>query len=159
MAKAKQDSVFNEDVLLNKEVDTDFAAEYTPVPGGEYVATIDDGKNAIKVTQTVFEDGNSRINCALLWKIDADDKLKQYMKADNVYVTQRFRLNLDEDGNFETGPNKNVALGNLRTIFGKDGIKGWALTLLKGQGPAQISTRVKDGMYAEVKTVTPLEDA
>lgn len=150
------DSTFNPDVFMNSEVAEAMETKFSPVPEGEYVASIDD----IKVRSA-----KEAVLLDVSWNI-LDDALKATMNMDKVIVRQSIFLDVEPDGRLMTGPNKNVRLGRLRQGLGqnKPG-QAWNFRMLKGAGPVKITVTQrhvqKEGTdetdtYNDVSKVTAL---
>lgn len=151
------DSTFDPDTFMSAEVTGEMSTKFTPIPEGEYVATIDDIKiRAVKNGGRVLD---------VSWNI-MDDNLKQTMNMEKIVVRQGIFLDVEPNGALSLGPNKNVRLGRLREGLGqnKPG-QPWNFRMLKGAGPAKISvsqrSEQKEGesepvIYNDVLKVTPL---
>ena len=124
-------SIFDPDRFLSTPTEDSFETKYTPLPEDWYVGYVDkveagttnNGAPFMRVTYKVLLEGNAR----------------ELMGRDEMLVNQTIWLDLDDAGNLQVGPNKNVALGQLREAAGQnDRGKPWSPQQLVGAGPIKV---------------------
>lgn len=146
-------STFNPDTFLNTETDAANATAYTPVPEGEFTASI----KAIK--PRVLTDGRAVLD--VTWTVD-DEAARQETGMAEPSVRQTVWLDTTESGGLDFGKGKNVGLGRLRDAVGQNAAgKPWAPGMLVGQvAKVKVSHSIdkRDGVTinADVKAVLPL---
>lgn len=146
-------SSFNPDTFLNTESTSANATTYTPVPEGEFNASI----KAIK--PRVLTDGRAVLD--VTWTVD-DEQARQETGMAEPSVRQTLWLDTTESGGLDFGKGKNVGLGKVREACGQNQAgKTWAPGMLVGQvAKVKVSHSIdkRDGVTvnAEVKAVLPL---
>ena len=127
-------STFNPDSFLHTQTEAVLDTKYTPVPEGEYASAYIEKVEA----RTINTQNGPAPQMVITWEIQ-DEALAQKLGRDKVFVRQNFWLDIDDNGNLESGTNKNVPLGQVREVFGqnKPG-KAWSPQFLVGQGPARV---------------------
>ena len=146
-------SSFNPDVFLNTETAESNATTYTPVPEGEFNASI----KTIKTR--VLTDGRAVLDIS--WTVDDEDARTETGMAEPS-VRQTIWLDTTESGGLDFGKGKNVGLGRLRDAVGQNQAgKPWAPGMLLGQvAKVKVSHSIdkRDGVtiQADVKAVLPL---
>jgi len=98
-------SSFNPDTFLNTETDSASATNYTPVPEGEFNASI----KAIK--PRVLTDGRAVLD--VTWTVD-DEVARQETGMAEPSVRQTIWLDTTESGGLDFGKGMNVRLGRAR---------------------------------------------
>jgi len=124
-------SVFDPTQFLQQTVTESFETRMTPVPEGEYLASID--KIALR---TLPNTGQPILD--ITWNV-LDDALKQSLGLPKVTVRQSVFLDLTAEGKLDYGANKNVRLGQIREALNQN-TKGqpWGPMMLNGAGPAKV---------------------
>jgi hypothetical protein len=146
-------SAFNPDTFLNTETDSANSSTYTPVPEGEFNASI----KAIK--PRVLTDGRAVLD--VTWTVDDEIARNETGMADPM-VRQTLWLDTTESGGLDFGKGKNVGLGRLREAVGQNQAgKPWAPGMLVGQvAKVKVGHSIdkRDGVTinADVKAVLPL---
>lgn len=140
--------------LLNAAPTEALATQMTPVPEGDWMASIDD----LTFKQVKTKNGDRPV-MTVTWEIH-DEGLKAQMDREQIMVRQDLWLDLDETGGLATGQDMNVALGRLRQVFGQNE-PGVPLGALKGTGRVLIHVKHRkvegrDGVFQEVDRVAPL---
>lgn len=136
-------SVFNPNTFLSQETTEVLQTKYTPIPSAEYEAFIDD----LKADTIKTQDGEKPIMRVTFRLVGAAiDAYRQAMSLSPdapLTVRQDYWLDLNEQGGFDIGPNKNVKLGQLRDYVGqnKPGMP-WSPAMLKGQGPVLVQVGI-----------------
>jgi hypothetical protein len=152
----------NLDHLLNQSVDAPNATKMRPIPEADGVlALIDDIELDTISAKKGKSAGQEFPKLIIKWKI-LDESLKAAMEREELFIQQNFILDLDRLGNIDTGPDKNVRLGQLRDAVNLNGA-GFTLGQLKGAGPALIkitqrpkSEQEPDIIYNDVSRVTKM---
>ena len=146
-------SSFNPDTFLNTETSEANATAYTPVPEGEFQASIK------SIKPRVLTDGRAVLD--VTWIVD-DEVARQETGMAEPSVRQTLWLDTTESGGLDFGKGKNVGLGRLREVLGQNAPgKPWAPGMLVG-GVAKVkvshSIDKRDGVTinADVKAVLPL---
>lgn len=149
-------SVFDPKSFLQQSVDGgNFETRTTPIPAGEYPASIE------SIDMEVYTKKGVSYAAKVRWSI-LDDNVKAALGLPKVTVRQTVFLDINESGQLEKGANKNIALGRIRAALGQENVTPWALALLIGAGPAKIKVtqRADDNdasiIYNDVGAVTKL---
>ena len=146
-------SAFNPDTFLNTETSSANSVQYTPVPEGEFNASI----KAIK--PRVLTDGRAVLD--VTWTVD-DEQARNETGMAEPSVRQTVWLDTTESGGLDFGKGKNVGLGKLRDAVNQNASgKPWAPGMLVGQvAKIKVSHSIdkRDGtsINADVKAVTKL---
>lgn len=146
-------SSFNPDLFLNTETESANSSTYTPVPEGEFNASI----KAIK--PRVLTDGRAVLD--VTWTVD-DEVARNETGMAEPMVRQTLWLDTTESGGLDFGKGKNVGLGRLREAVGQNQAgKPWAPGMLVGQVAKvkvghSIDKRDSVTINADVKAVLPL---
>lgn len=146
-------SAFNPDVFLNTEATEANATAYTPVPEGEFNASIK------TIKPRVLTDGRAVLDIS--WVVD-DEQARTETGMAEPSVRQTIWLDTTESGGLDFGKGKNVGLGRLRDAVGQNQAgKPWAPGMLVGQvAKVKVSHSIdkRDGVtiQADVKAVLPL---
>ena len=128
---------FDPEKFMNAAVDPN-ATVFEVCPEGEYPMMIDtDPKQLIpeELSGVSSKSGQPyhfwqmNLNC-----IVNSDAVKAKLGREKVTVRLRLNLDFDAVGNLETGPNKNVSLGQLRDALSQNQ-PGWTPARLLGAGP------------------------
>lgn len=159
--------MFNASEFMQTQMDKPLETEYTMVPIGEFMATIDDfTSDAFEVIDFTYKQGPLAGTPGQMTKVTLpfviqDDRVKKELQRDKVTISKQLILDLEDNGAIATGPNKNIELGRIRAAVGQD--KGpWSFANLRGAGPLMVKvTHVeytrKDGSKgkrAEIERVT-----
>ena len=135
-------SAFNPDTFLTMETADALPSKYTPVPRAEYRAFVDD----VEPRTVKTKNGDSPMLTVTFDIRDADDvKASIGLKPEQkLTVRQDYWLDLNEQGGFDIGPNKNVKLGILREALNqnKPG-QPWSPAMMKGQGPVLLQVDIE----------------
>jgi hypothetical protein len=125
-------STFDPDTFLHSvKTSAAMATEYPTIPDGDYRAMIiNDAKHPMKVRQSPRRDGSGISTIVdLFYKIDAPGN----KDADGRFVRQSLFLDLDEAGNLDSSPDRNVGLGQLRAAVGQNQAgETWGFHKLEG---------------------------
>lgn len=146
-------STFDPNSFLNTEVNEANATAYTPVPEGEYPASIK------KLTPRVLTDGRAVIDVSMV--IDDADVREETGMAEPL-VRYTLWLDLTDSGTLDFGKGKNVGLGRLRDALGQNiSGKPWQPGMLIGgvcKAKVTHSIDKRDGVtvQANVSAVSPL---
>lgn len=146
-------STFNPDTFLNTEANEANSTEYTPVPEGEFTASIK------SIKPRVLSDGRAVLD--VNWIVD-DEAARQETGMAEPSVRQTLWLDVTDAGGLDFGRGKNVGLGRLREAVGQNQSgKPWAPGMLVGQvAKVKVSHSIdkRDGktIQADVKAVLPL---
>lgn len=137
------------------------ATTFENVMEGEYVFMLD---TEIEFSEIKWQDRSTgadrsapvaRVNL-ILQDAGKGAAEKARLQRDKVTVRCDLTLDLDNNGQLDTGPNKNIVLGQLREALGQN-TPGWTFNQLKGAGPVigKVSHRADKNdpqkKYAEVK--------
>lgn len=122
-------SAFDPNTFMNTEVTESNATTYTPVPEGEFTASIK------SVTPRVLTDGRAVFD--LQWIVD-DEQARNETGMAEPMVRQTLWLDITESGGLDFGKGKNVGLGRVREALDQNQSgKPWAPGMMVG-GVAKI---------------------
>ena len=141
---------FNPDTFLNTETTEANSTSFTPIPEGEYPASVKE----IKPRST--ESGKNILD--VVWAVD-DATVADVTGLPNPTVRQSIFLDITESGGLDIGKGKNVSLGKLREALGQNQSgKPWQPgMLIGGVAKIKVSHREYDGqIFADVKGVARL---
>lgn len=146
-------SQFDADAFMNSSVADANSTQYTPVPEGEFQASI------ASVTPRSTTTGKALLNVA--WKVD-DETVRAETGMAEPTVYQTIWLDVTDSGGLDMSKGKNVGLGKLRDALGqnKPG-QPWSPGMLIGQVALirvghSIDKRDNVSIQAEVKAVAAL---
>lgn len=146
-------SQFDADAFMNSSVAEANSTQYTPVPEGEFQASI------ASVTPRSTNTGKALLNIG--WKVD-DETVRVETGMAEPMVYQTIWLDVTDSGGLDMGKGKNVGLGKLRDALGqnKPG-QPWSPGMLVGQVALirvahSIDKRDNVSIQAEVKAVAAL---
>lgn len=135
-------SNFDPEAFMQTTVDQPLEFERTLVPEGEYRLWVDDFDSSIFETFNFeYKRGPNAGQQGSLTKATVpivvdDDKVRALFQTDKVRVYHECTLDLDPDtGLLLFGPNKNIAVGQLRHAVGQNSPGPWAFPNLRGAGP------------------------
>jgi hypothetical protein len=133
---------FDPDTFMNQTVDEPMATNLAGVPEGEYTAMIGDFDSkafrTINVTDKVTGGTHARPVLEIPFSI-LDDALKAKLGREQVTHRETYWLDLGPDGKLDTGPDKNVRLGQLRKVLGQNEANTpWAPSMLRNMGPLKV---------------------
>ncbi len=137
------DTTFDADAFMNTNVDAPMATDLAGVPDGEYVAMVGDFDSSAFKTITYNDKNGEQVSRAILeipFPIQ-DDALKAKMGRESISHRESFWLDFDSNGKLDTGPDKNVSLGKLRSALGQNTNGPWNPSMLKNMGPLRIVIR------------------
>lgn len=145
--------MFDINNLMNTMLEDANSTVATPVPEGEYVATVKEVTGRVVTAQ-----GRETPILRVRWEIDSEDVAAVTGRKVNV-VPQDLWLDMTPRGSLDMGPGMNVALGRLREALGQnESGKPWGFGAMVGQVARILVThRTTDqGPFADVKTVRAL---
>lgn len=135
---------FDPEAFMRQHVDAPLETEFTSVPQGEYLASIDDfDSSAIESIDFTYKRGpnagspGKMLKLTLPFVID-DAAVKQALGRDKVVVTKQVILDTDDNGSLAIGTNRNVELGRIREAVGQNGNGPWSIMNLRGAGPVMV---------------------
>lgn len=121
------DSTFNPDVFLDTVYEEAPPDHYTPIDEGEYPLRVKE----VQVRSGVNQTTQIPFHVADVLMVVEDDGVKAALNMPEP--TARYSAFLDiVDGMLDTGTNKNVKIGQLRTACGLPEGKKWSLRHLEG---------------------------
>lgn len=98
--------------LLNTHFTEEHETRRDPVPQGDYPGEV----MTVDIVDREDKDGNTMFMLNFSARLEDDDLHEQF--GQYPLCSGTIFLDLDEDGNFEYGPNKNVKLGQWREALG-----------------------------------------
>lgn len=133
---------FDPDSFMHANIDAPMATALQSVPEGEYTAMVGDFDSSAfrQVTVTNKTTGLAQDRPVLdVPFIIQDDALKAKLQREQITHKETFWLDLTADGRLDTGPDRNVRLGQLRAALGQNsaGVP-WAPSMLRNMGPVRI---------------------
>lgn len=129
--------MFDANAFLNTPADP-LPTQYEVIPEGEYQMLLDSDPKMLEVRKVEGVSSKSgepylfyqlELSCLVL-----DEGVKKKLGRDKVNARMRINLDFDDQGKLTNGPNKNVALGQLREALGQNK-PGWTPQALLGAGP------------------------
>lgn len=115
-------SQFDPDTFLSVTVESELSTETTPIPDGEYTASVKD--------VSARQSGDFML-LDVTWSID-DAALAEHIGIKNPTVRQSCFLDMTAQGNLDIGKGKNVQLGRLREALGQNTPRPWAPGMMIG---------------------------
>ena len=140
-------STFNPDSFLNTSVSEPSSTTFTPVPEGDYTASVKE----IKPRST--DSGKAILD--VTWAID-DAAVADITGMKNPSVRQSIFLDITDAGGLDMGKGKNISLGRLRDALGQNTPgQSWQPGMLVG-GVAKVTVKhrmYEDQIFTDVKGV------
>lgn len=152
-------SAFDVAAFENQIVEGANETKTTPVPEGDYNATIDTARvKSIAITRGERAGQEVPVLEVNYHLHDDTGELNKLLNRDKVTVRQDIWLDVNEHGSLAFGPNLNVQLGRLREAVGLNQPgRPFTFKMLEGQGPLVISvshdTRENGDVYNRVQNV------
>lgn len=151
---------FDASKFLEQSTDKAMQTSMSPCPEGEYLAQVEKVE-AFPVkdreTQQVRSDA---FRLQLTWDI-LDQELLESIDRKGITVRQSIFIDLDEDGSFADGKDKNVGLGKLRDAVGQNSGSWTPSNLIGQQAVVKVTHRPNpqddSQVYAQVSAVTRAE--
>lgn len=133
---------FDPDAFMSQTVDEPMATNLQGVPEGEYTAMVGDFDRTAFRTVTVTSKQTGLTNDRPVLEVPFlinDDALKAKLGREQVTHRETYWLDLGPDGRLDTGPDKNVRLGQLRAALNQNSPNvPWAPSMLRNMGPVRI---------------------
>lgn len=163
---------FDPNTFMQETIDAPLETEFRLIPEAEYQAMIGDfDGNAFEQIDFTFPASSKRagqqgtmrkFSCPFV--ISNDPRIMAELGRDTATAFANITLDVDAAGKLESGPNKNVRLGQIREAVGQNTPGPWQFSSLRGAGPVMIrvvhrSYQRKDGSpgkNAEVDRVVPI---
>lgn len=139
--------MFNADLFLQTTFEEALDDKRIPVPAGEYIGQITELKTRSGIIGKGERQGEAWASLNIQIEL-ADDALKTLLKREKIIVYYSPMLDLTSSGGLDMGPQRNVALGALRTATGQN---------TKGQ-PWQPAMLVGHMVRCSVKHVPSIKD-
>lgn len=141
--------MFDPDSFLSTPVEGSLDTTFTPVPEGEYTAS---------VSKFNFRTPKDSVILEVFWEVD-DETVRQETGMDNPTVRQSIFLDVTPDGGLDMGKGKNVQLGRLREAVGQNGPEPWTPGMLEGAvARVKVTHTINNGnVYANVSSVAPAQ--
>lgn len=136
------DPTFDADAFMNTTIDAPMATQLQSVPEGEYTAMIGDFDSTAFRTVAVTNKTTGEVTDRPVLDIPfiiQDEALRVKMEREQVIHKETYWLDLTAEGRLDTGPDKNVRLGQLRAALGQNspGVP-WGPSMLRNMGPVRI---------------------
>jgi hypothetical protein len=137
-------SDFDPETFMQQTVDAPLETEFTLIPTGEYIATIDDfTSDAFEKIDFEYKKGSragqpgtmTKFNCPFVIQ---DDAVKAELARDKVTMYKQLILDVADDGGLDFGKNKNIDLGRIRAAVGQNDPGPWSIANLRGAGPVMV---------------------
>lgn len=136
------DTPFDADSFMTTTFDDAMATTMTAIPDGEYTAIIGDFTSEALKTVTTGKGERKVLEVPFVLR-DEDGNLAAKLGTREQYVhRESYWLDFNANGGLDTGPDKNVRLGQLRAALGQNE-KGvpWAPAMLRNAGPVKIAIK------------------
>lgn len=161
---------FDPETFLQQTIDAPLETEFKLIPPGEYEAYIGEfTAEALQTFEFEYKKGPRAGQPGSMTRfrvpfVIQDPKVAADLGRDQAIAYGNFTIDFDDTtGNLATGPNKNVALGQLRDAVGQNSSQ-YSLTDLRNQGPVMIRVEHRKfdrndgskGENAEVTRVAPI---
>lgn len=132
--------MFDVDAFMSTNVDAPMATALSGVPEGEYVAMVGDFDSS--AFKTITTKNGPRPVLEIPFPIQ-DETLKAKLGRDVVTHRETYWLDfVPGTATLDTGPDKNVRLGQLRNALGQNVVgQAWSPTMLKNMGPLRIAIK------------------
>lgn len=132
--------MFDVDAFMSTNVDAPMATALSGVPEGEYVAMVGDFDSS--AFKTITTKNGPRPVLEIPFPIQ-DEALKAKLGRDVVTHRETYWLDfVPGTATLDTGPDKNVRLGQLRNALGQNAPgQSWSPTMLKNMGPLRIAIK------------------
>jgi hypothetical protein len=127
---------FDPDAFMASSTDEANAEHFDPIPEGEYPAIVK--KVEVGQFQGKKDPSKTYTSMNVTWVIDAP-QIAESLGREELTSRQSVFLDINDSGNLDTGPNKNVGLGKLRAAVGQNQPgKPWSPAMLEGAGPCMV---------------------
>lgn len=157
--------MFDPETFMSQTVDAANATTYRLCPEGTYQATIDEFDPSKVAREIEWDDkktGEKRTSImANIPFVIQDEQVKATLERDKVVADWSSFLDFDAMGQLDTGPDKNVKLGQLKEALGQNK-PGWNFLMLRGAGPVMVQVKHeqdkkdKEKYYARISKVMPI---
>jgi hypothetical protein len=132
---------FDPAAFMSQTIDEPMATSLQGVPEGEYTAMIGDfdetAFRSVTITNKTTNLSQSRPVLEIPFLIQ-DDALKARLGREQITHRETYWLDINANGHLDTGPDKNVRLGQLRAALGQNQSGPWAPSMLRNMGPVRI---------------------
>jgi len=137
---------FDADALLAKPVSSAMSTERIVVPEGEYTALTSPDPSKLTLSSGEKQDGNVWVAMDIPWEIDDPEVARETGRPKSTCY-QRLFLDIDGNGELDTGRGMNADLGSLREAVSQHTDQPWSMPELCGQA-AKIT--IKHDIYQGV---------
>jgi hypothetical protein len=142
-------SVFDADSFLQSTITAVTSTARPPIPVGEYNAMVKSVAIRTPKTSVILD---------VTWIID-DEAARKATGVAEPTVRQSLFLDINEQGQLDSGDGKNLQLGRLRTAVGQNTTAAWAPSRLEGaMAKVSVTQRANENdtsiIYNDVKSVT-----
>lgn len=144
-------TTFNPDDFMNQAVG-EGSTTVTPIPPGEYYATIE---KVEPKPYTRKDTGEGGINLMVTFKLMDDNGSLAEQIGRPPMVTQSYFTDLSPSGGLDMGKGKNIQINRLRDALGQNA-PNWTPGMLQGAGPCKVvvsNDLVNDVLYSRIKSV------
>jgi hypothetical protein len=138
------------DFLFNAVVEAPNATIRRLVPEGEYHASIGEVKFDNVTFKTGERKGQNAPKLIITWNL-MDEKLEAEWERKDIKFTDNFIVDLDKFNKIDTGPDKNVLLGQIREALGQNEGQ-WTPGMLKDTRPVLIVIKHRKDKDDDEKT-------
>jgi hypothetical protein len=163
------DFTLDAESFLSESIDGELATVREVVPEGDYQAMLEPFEDIEKILRTnefTYKAGPNAGQPGSITSLDLtmnilDPDLLAKMGREKVTVRAQCTLDFTPQGKLDTGPGKNILLGQIRAAVGQNK-PGHSLRDLSGAGPVLIRVKHRSDKndssikYAEVRTVAPV---
>jgi len=146
--------MFDPNAFFDQVVESAGSTEATPIPAGEYLATID--KKEVVQWSKKDDPSISGLKLKVTWSLE-DQPVRDLLGRDKVTVVQDIMLDLIDHGTLDMGKGRNVELNRLRAAVDLN-VSGFSFNQLDGH-MARVTVKqdqdrnAPSKFYARVKAV------
>jgi hypothetical protein len=135
---------FDANAFMNQTVDEPMATSLQGVPEGEYVAMVGDFDSTAFRTLTITNKQTGLSQDRQILEVPfiiQDDALKARLGREQITHRETYWLDIRPDGTLDTGPDKNVRLGQLRAVLNQNKAGPWSPSMLRNMGPLLVKIK------------------
>lgn len=153
-------TMFDPEAFVQQQQEVALDDKYTPIPENTYRGIIindaDNVNRQIRVREMTIKKGPREGESAYVLDVPVKLDAPEVEEAHGKVARYSAFLDINEAGALESGPNRNVQLGMLRSAVGQnDAAQPWKPLDLEGQLLTVKVEHDKEGKYANITEVAP----